>query len=261
MYTRCPECQTAFKITVPQLKARDGLVRCGRCDSIFRADLRLFAEPAPDTAEPEIESETPISFPFDAEADSEYIDIDEGGESEIPVVSDLSIFYPRRRGPPPIVWFLAALPLAALVLGQFAYFYRSELSQLPQLRPALVEFCRRAKCEVPPMTANLIPELLRTRIAPHPRYTNVLRIRASLVNRTEAAQTPPLMEVSLTDSRGQLLARRTFTPRQYLGSRAAAAAPLSPNVVANALLDVTNPDGKATGFEIRLIPQQTARTN
>ena len=152
------------------------------------------------------------------------------------------------------------MPLAALLLGQFAYFYRNELAQLPQLRPALGEFCRWVQCELPPPTSHLIPELIRTKIAPHPRYANVLRIRASMVNRTEKVQSPPLMEVSLTDSAGQLLARRTFTPREYLGSRAAAAAPLSPNVVANALLDVTNPDGKATGFEIRLIPQERSHT-
>lgn len=259
MYTRCPECQTAFKITVAQLKARDGLVRCGRCDSVFRADLRLFAAPAPGGSQPE--AETQISFPIESDDDSEFIDIGEGTETEIPVVSDLSLFYPRRRGPPPLVWFLAALPMAALLLGQFAYFYRNELAQLPQLRPTLVEFCRWAQCNLPPLVANLVPELIKTKIAPHPRYANVLRIRASMVNRTDNVQTPPLMEVSLTDNAGQLLARRTFTPREYLGSRAAAAAPLSPNVVANALLDVTNPDSKATGFEIRLIPQPPSRTS
>ena len=259
MYTRCPECQTAFKITVAQLKARDGLVRCGRCDSVFRADLRLFAAPAPGASE--AESETQISFPIESDEDSEFIDVGEGNENEIPVVSDLSLFYTPRRGLPTIVWALAALPLAAALLGQFAYFYRNELAQLPQLRPALSEFCRWVECELPPLTANLVPELLKTRIAPHPRYANVLRIHASMVNRTDAVQAPPLMEISLTDSAGHLLARRTFTPRQYLGSQAAASAPLSPNVVVNALLDVTNPDGKATGFEIRLIPQQVARQN
>jgi len=259
MYTRCPECQTAFKITVAQLKARDGLVRCGRCDSVFRADLHLFAAPAPGGSQ--TEGETQISFPIESDDDSEFIDIGEGAETEIPVVSDLSLFYPPRRGPPPLVWFLVAPPLAALLLGQFAYFYRNELAQLPQLRPTLAEFCRLAQCELPPPAANLVPELIKTKIAPHPRYANVLRIRASMVNRTDNVQLPPLMEVGLTDNAGQLLARRTFTPREYLGSRAAAAAPLSPNVVANALLDVTNPDGKATGFEIRLIPQAPSRTN
>lgn len=259
MYTRCPECQTAFNITIAQLKLRDGLVRCGRCDSVFRADLRLFAAPAPDgTAS---EGETEIHFNLEPEADSEFIDVGEREDAEIPVVYDASLFQAPRRGVPTAVWLLGVLSAATLLVGQFAFFYRNELAQLPKLRPILVKFCKYAQCAVAPNAPNAVPELIKTRIAPHPRYANVLRIHASMVNRTDVVQTPPLMEVSLTDSAGKLLARRTFTPREYLGSRSAAAAPLDPNIVVNALLDVTNPDGKAVGFEVRLLPQQPARTN
>ena len=259
MYTRCPECQTAFKITVAQLKARDGLVRCGRCDSVFRADLRLFAAPAPGEPGVESDSETQISFSIEAGDDSEFIDVGERSDAEIPIVSDLSLFQGPRRRVPTAVWLIGILLLATLLLGQFAYFYRNELAQLPEFRPALAIFCEFARCELPAPAPSLVPELIKTQIAPHPRYANVLRIRASMVNRTNVAQRPPLMEVSLTDSAGQLLARRTFTPREYLGSRAAAAAPLNPNIVVNAVLDLTNPDGKAAGFEIRLLPLEPAR--
>ncbi len=37
MYTECPNCATVFKITVQQLNAAAGQVRCGRCDNIFSA--------------------------------------------------------------------------------------------------------------------------------------------------------------------------------------------------------------------------------
>jgi predicted Zn finger-like uncharacterized protein len=259
MYTRCPECETAFNITIAQLKLRDGLVRCGRCDSVFRADLRLFAAPAPNGAAPE--GETQISFGLEPSTDSEFIDVGEHEDAEIPVVFDASLFQAPPRGVPTVVWLFGALLAASLLVGQFAFFYRDELAQLPRLRPALAKFCEYAQCALAPLAPRVVPELIKTRIAPHPRYANVLRIRASMVNRTDAVQTPPLMEVSLTDSAGKLLARRTFTPREYLGSRSAAAAPLNPNVVVNALLDVTNPDGKAVGFEVRLLPQQPTRTN
>ena len=46
MYTRCPQCQTVFRITAAQLKARDGRVRCGRCQNVFRADEHLVERPA-----------------------------------------------------------------------------------------------------------------------------------------------------------------------------------------------------------------------
>ncbi len=37
MKTRCPDCQTTFRVTPDQLKARAGKVRCGQCQSVFNA--------------------------------------------------------------------------------------------------------------------------------------------------------------------------------------------------------------------------------
>jgi len=85
-------------------------------------------------------------------------------------------------------------------------------------------------------------------------YENVLRIRVVMVNRASFPQPYPLMEVSLTDSNGLLLARRQFTPRQYLAESHPKDVNMASDVVVNALLDVTNPDGRASGYEIRLLP-------
>jgi hypothetical protein len=94
-------------------------------------------------------------------------------------------------------------------------------------------------------------ELLQTSIAPHPKYENALRIRTTLVNRAAFAQAYPWMEISLTNNAGAVIARRAFTPAQYLETPTTGA--LTPNVVAATLLDVTNPDGKAVGYEIHLV--------
>lgn len=37
MKTRCPSCQTTFRVTPEQLKARAGKVRCGQCQTVFNA--------------------------------------------------------------------------------------------------------------------------------------------------------------------------------------------------------------------------------
>jgi predicted Zn finger-like uncharacterized protein len=34
-YTRCPSCKTVFRVTDAQLALRDGMVRCGHCQTIF----------------------------------------------------------------------------------------------------------------------------------------------------------------------------------------------------------------------------------
>jgi predicted Zn finger-like uncharacterized protein len=56
--TRCPHCQTTFRVAHDQLKLRAGLVRCGACKQIFNGIEHLLPpeEPgqriAPAAAEP-----------------------------------------------------------------------------------------------------------------------------------------------------------------------------------------------------------------
>ena len=45
MQTRCPDCQTVFRVTPEQLKARAGKVRCGQCQSVFNALDSLLEDP------------------------------------------------------------------------------------------------------------------------------------------------------------------------------------------------------------------------
>ena len=37
MKSRCPNCQTVFRVTPEQLRARAGKVRCGQCQAVFNA--------------------------------------------------------------------------------------------------------------------------------------------------------------------------------------------------------------------------------
>ncbi|HJW23590.1 MAG TPA: DUF3426 domain-containing protein [Rhodocyclaceae bacterium] len=52
MRTRCPRCQTIFRITPEQLRARGGKVRCGHCQAVFNA-LETLLEELPPTSVPE----------------------------------------------------------------------------------------------------------------------------------------------------------------------------------------------------------------
>lgn len=53
MLTRCPNCETTFRVTPEQLKARHGKVRCGECQEVFDA-LETLIEAAPTVAAPAI---------------------------------------------------------------------------------------------------------------------------------------------------------------------------------------------------------------
>lgn len=66
MITRCPSCETSFRITEAQLKTAKGSVRCGSCLQIFKAanNLVLRKKPAP-----KVEAPTKVvSQPVEAKA-------------------------------------------------------------------------------------------------------------------------------------------------------------------------------------------------
>ncbi|RQZ38149.1 DUF3426 domain-containing protein [Burkholderia sp. Bp9090] len=45
--TRCPHCETVFRLQQEQLALHDGLVRCGHCQQVFNASQSLVPDPAP----------------------------------------------------------------------------------------------------------------------------------------------------------------------------------------------------------------------
>lgn len=70
MLTRCPTCETHFRVTAEQLKARSGRVRCGECQQVFNALDTLIEEPTAVVAPIPVES-PPQSLPTpDLEADA-----------------------------------------------------------------------------------------------------------------------------------------------------------------------------------------------
>jgi len=52
-FTRCPGCQTVFRVTAEQLALRNGQVRCGHCRTVFDGQARLISLAAPVAADVE----------------------------------------------------------------------------------------------------------------------------------------------------------------------------------------------------------------
>jgi predicted Zn finger-like uncharacterized protein len=290
MYTQCLKCQTVFHITLEQLRAHDGVVRCGHCGHVFNADQQLFddipeqrapaakkaransakakpvkpktaaAAPAParKPARPTRKSPpAPVSEEIDAAPPPWSPPRTEKQRSGAPardgdasISEQLLAARPARRrfsG----WWLLGIVLLTASFGAQAVYFYRDQLARFPETRPYLLAMCAQLGCSLqPPYDAARIELVQPTNIAPHARFANALRLRATLVNRAERPQPHPLMHVTLTDRGGGVLSRRTFAPEQYLEQHGAAGSEMPPHLAVSALLDLVNPNGKAVGYQI-----------
>lgn len=156
----------------------------------------------------------------------------------------------RRRVLP---WYLGSLALLALLVIQTTFFYFDSLARMPAVRPQLETLCRFTGCSVPPLEDINQIDLVETRVVPHPRIMNALRVTATLVNRASFVQPFPLLEVSLTNRHGQTVARRTYTPAEYLGGKNAAQRRMPTNAATKIVLDITNPDRTAMGYEVQIV--------
>jgi predicted Zn finger-like uncharacterized protein len=236
MLTRCPHCQTTFRVTPDQLKVRQGRVRCGRCQTVFDGIEALEDEGSRPAAlefhSSIFQAQAPAELlilggmppatkdvpPAPHPAREEAVDLVEGAESALSEETELEPLLhedaPRRRAWP---WILGIL-LALLVLGfQAIMQLRVELAVLyPSARPALLAVCEVLGCEVSlPRNIDLIG-IETSDLHPDPAANGRLQLVASLRNRAPFAQPWPQLEVTLTDVADQPLVRRVFAPTEYL---------------------------------------------
>jgi len=262
VYTRCPQCQTVFRITAAQLEARDGMVRCGRCQHVFGADQHLMPKPAKSTvksaspaARKRVTSKKTAAEPNKVAAPAKNIALPFPAEAPEYDVAPPPLVRRRPVRTRTIYWTAGCVLLILLLAGQALIFYGYDFArQSPTLQPMIETLCVPLPCrKLPPIDMRHM-DLVETQVAPHPRYDKALRIKATLVNRADTVQPYPLLEVSLIDSQGLLVARRAYQPREYLSKPEAIQQGLPPQVAVSVQLDITSPGAQASGYEVLLMP-------
>ncbi|MEW5890557.1 MAG: DUF3426 domain-containing protein [Pseudomonadota bacterium] len=240
--TRCPACQTAFRVKPEQLRARQGKVRCGRCQAVFNAlDSLAYRADAPSAASPpappQPAPEAPIAAllvteeawpetqaqaeaaapPTPEEPPAEESRSQEAPAEEAPAEEGQPAEAPRPARMRTALWSLAIAVALAALAAQSLYAFRAELAMRhPEWRPRLEEWCRQLGCDVPlPRQADLIA-IETSELHPDPERNNLLALQAVIRNRAGFAQAYPHLELTLTDTRDQPLVRRVFAPADYL---------------------------------------------
>ncbi len=261
MRTRCPECQTAFLITEQQLNAAGGKARCGKCGSVFDARAALIADPDANTSrrtesdsmEPvavaatEAPTETPIEAQM-PESDSDTNARPQPAAEPIPAVllEDFEQFHERGARRHGWAWGIAIIVLALCLALQYAYFKRAQLvTRFPQSRPWLADMCGILSAAIPcdvPYARNLAElRMLSSEVSEHPDVRGALLIQATFVNIAKFTQPFPILEVKLSDLRGQTVALRRFRPAEYLRGNINTEQGMVPRTPVTALIEVTRP--------------------
>lgn len=162
---------------------------------------------------------------------------------------------PARRARPPHfhLKLAAAVFLAALLLLQSAIFLRADLAAaLPMTRPLLRTLCQPLNCVVP-----LPRQLDKTAIAASSLEhdaENKARARLSLLlaNRRGQVQAWPHIALTLTDVRDEPVAKRVFSPAEYLGRDARPETGMAAGEEREIRLDLDTGTLAATGYALDL---------
>lgn len=275
--TQCPACSTRFKVTQEQLDAYHGMVRCGRCQTVFNAIENLYddgpspqldlpimleeaapEEPVTTVAVPEAKADIAITSneelpgpPLTSETAQEPATI-QSPEVSPAEEDEFLAAVPKKKGPG-WPWAIAGFLLLLLLLAQVTYFFRVELAaRLPGLKPALVTYCGLLDCQVTlPRDANLM-SIDSSDLEADPDHANAITLTAVLRNHASYTQAYPDLELTLNDLNDKPVARRTFRPAEYLQKGSDEQQGLAGGRELNIELHLDTADLKPSGYRLLL---------
>lgn len=270
MYTKCPECRAVFRVTTEQLSMAEGLVRCGICDDVFNG--RDYIEEDHNPSEPSegayaqqyALSDQPLDQSLEDNLDDNEVRFEDDGLDDALEQEDDDALTDADRVPTVIrddfggnilaktnspiqiaVFTIGAIALALFFLGQISYWQNVDV--LP--RTWVNSFCKVIGCSENNTRDLAAIKILNRNIYSHPNEKKALMITTSFVNQSPYAQAFPLLEITLLDTHGQIVAVRRFSPKDYLVNKSLADTLMPPNQPVGARLEVLDPGNKVIAYE------------
>jgi predicted Zn finger-like uncharacterized protein len=292
LLTRCPRCTTLFRVTPAQLQAKAGTVRCGRCMNVFDAYQALAPEQGNTLAAPALEpaaapAAQPVvaapltatqaqvrntseaaSAPMSGAAGAEVSRAASGGSQPPAVAAAAPPATSALRLPRPDLqrllhkpttaqlWSAAASALAFLLALQLVFGYRSELAaRYPSARSTFTAICDRVGCSVPlPQRPDLVHIEASDVHMIDANRPQLIQLTATLRSYAGYDLAYPALDLVLTNANEHALARRVFTPDEYLDQTRDPQAGISANAEITVALDLDTGNLNAAGFRLDLLP-------
>lgn len=166
---------------------------------------------------------------------------------------DLSTFPepppPPRRWP----WVIGSLVALIAIVLQAVLAFRVELVVLwPEAKPALIALCEIADCEVGlPAKVGLVG-IEASDLHPDSEHKGRLVLVATLKSRAPFAQQFPHLELTLTDTADQAIARKVLAPADYLPPTAPVASGMQPNADIMLAIGIDTGEMTASGYRLYL---------
>jgi predicted Zn finger-like uncharacterized protein len=131
---------------------------------------------------------------------------------------------PRREAAGPglpgwktALYVFLILTLTITLLGQLAFFFRGELAAaIPATRPLLTALCQPLGCQVPLPRQLTRQAIVSSSLEHDAEQKSHIRLTILLANRTHQTQAWPHILLTLSDVQEHPVARKLFSPQDYL---------------------------------------------
>lgn len=281
--SRCPNCDTLFRVTPEQLQSAQGKVRCGLCLTTFDAHVsheQSSAHP------PAIETPAAAAAPqsITTEATSNQKSIAERRRSQtarqpapsvipIPVITTQTerplldrrlsrqlqqlrldpLLSPITRSRRPLLYGILSLLALLLLAAQFAWYRFDQLAADPVLRPAFDHICSLLGCSLPPQRDLQAITVQQAAIVPDPQRPEVVVVEIILANHASFEQSFPDIDLSFVDQQGSMLAQRRLKPEHYLTAELSGYKLMPVKTPIHVSLSLIRPAQPAQQIKLRLV--------
>ncbi len=236
--TRCPACDTVFKIVPDQLKVSKGWVRCGRCAEVFDAAAHAAApdeaNPWPQTSAPEALAQNTVAIARNTEitskniatkatntpATGDLLSIKEKPETDLSFVriAKNKAFWQQSK----VITSLraACVALAGLLFVQVVFSQRNHLvAAHPPLASSFESVCQAIGCKVEPLRnidafkidSSSFQKTLA--VAADPSQADVFALKLTLKNNSDLPLAIPAVELTLTEAGDKPVIRRVLSTK------------------------------------------------
>lgn len=280
LLTKCPHCQTLFRIQQEHLAAADGEVRCGVCYKVFDAHNEGIAysqgegspaektfsnsKPTEQADEEQVIDTSPEPNPLKALAEAK---IDLPNNESIPSENDLGKIHlgnssisdivapaATENGHLSLKWATLSLLAMLGLFVQWMWFNFEANAYQPQWHSLYANACETFGCELPPYQEISAIKTDRLAVKTHPDYNNVLIIDMIISNSAQYSQPLPILNMVFHTITGAPLAQRLFRPEEYLGKHLKNL-PLMPSETPIHLsFAIIDPGNKAVNYSVNFAP-------
>lgn len=226
MYTQCPHCEAVFRVSIKEITAANGKLRCGECSHVFDGMVS-------------------VSSTYSQNNNTQKNRTNESGVTPAYSHTEDSQDQSKKL----MLW--AAVGLIALMLLQVTYSARNWLAHQPLTSGITRATCSLIGCTIKPKRNPKEIKIASRNVYAHPNEPNSLIIAATFNNKASFSQPLPLIEVNFLDKTGKVVALRRFRPAEY--QRQQTDKLFNPDETITFRIKIKDPGDDAVSFQFKFL--------